>query len=142
MKILGTYKKIGNWYAAEIPLLLIHTQARTKKELVLMIKDALEFLVDSPQFKAEIEVLEDGKFSVGAKKGSTLLASAALRQQRAASQKSVRDVARELGSKSPNAYSRYESGKVSFTFDKFTQLLNAINGLEPVLTILPKTNRS
>jgi transcriptional regulator with XRE-family HTH domain len=58
----------------------------------------------------------------------------ALKQQRAGHQLSVRDVARKLGSKSPTAYSRYESGRVGLTLDKFAQLLRAIDpGLEPVL---------
>ena len=60
----------------------------------------------------------------------------ALKQQRAEHSLSVRDVAAKLGSKSPTSYSRYESGRVGLTLDKFSQLLRAIDpGLEPILKI-------
>ena len=138
MKISGSYKKVGRWFAAEVPLLLISTQARTKKELVDMIVDALKAIVDSGEFKADVSLIGDNGIIVGAKAGEKLLLATALRQQRAASQKTVRDVALELGSNSPNSYARYESGKVKINFDKFSQLLSAINGCEPVLSIIIK----
>lgn len=138
MKILGSYRKVGRWFAAEVPLLLINTQAHTKKELAEMIEDAVQLIVDDPSFKPIVTILHSGELVIGAKKNSAILAAAALRQQRGASHKSIREVAKELGSNSPTSYSRYESGAVSLSVDKFSQLLTAINGSEPVLTVMPK----
>lgn len=139
MKILGIYGKHGRWFTASIPLLAIHTQGRTKKDLIEMVIDAVELLVESPDFKAEASLFDENGIAVGAKKGESLLFAAALRQQRALTRKTVRDVARELGSGSPNSYGRYEAGNVKMSLDKFSQLLGAINGCEAVLTIAPKS---
>ena len=63
-------------------------------------------------------------------------ASIALKQQRTYHKKSIRDVAKKLGSSSPTTYSRYENGSVKLNFDKFTKILMAIEkNNEPILKI-------
>ena len=40
MKIEGKLIKSGKWWAVEIPLLLVHTQGKTKRQAYLMAADA------------------------------------------------------------------------------------------------------
>ncbi len=136
MRIEGKLLKSGNWWAVEIPLLLVHTQGKTKNDSYEMAKDAIENLDDKREFEATIYPERGNVFSVGSNYESLLLAFA-LKQQRLNRHLSVRDVAKRLGSASPAAYSRYESGKVKPGIDKFTQLLKAIDEkLVPVLRIV------
>ena len=136
MKIEGKLIKSGKWWAVEIPLLLIHTQGRTKKEAYEMAADAVEAIIEEKGFKVTITEGPDNIFSIGSN-NDCLLMALALKQQRTDHHLSVRDVAKRLGSDSPSAYSRYEQGKVKPSLDKFSQLLKAIDPhLEPVLKVV------
>jgi len=136
MKIEGRITKSGRWWAVEVPLLLIHTQGRTKIDAYAMVKDAIELLIDEKGFAVDvIKGNEKDVICISSNNDRALMAFA-LKQQRAEHSLSVRDVAANLGSKSPTSYSRYESGRVGLTLDKFSQLLSAIDpGLEPILKI-------
>jgi predicted transcriptional regulator len=134
MRIEGNIKKSGRWWAVDIPMLLIYTQGRTKKEAYEMVEDAVEGLVDESGFKVDIHAGASTFFVKS--NNDALLLGTALRQQRAHRGLSVRDVAQKMGSSSPTAYSRYEKGKTKPSFEKFSQLLKAIDeSLEPVLTL-------
>ena len=120
----------------EIPLLLIYTQGKTKKETYLMAADAVEAIVEEKGFKVKVTAGPDNTFSIASGNDSLLMALA-LKQQRAEHHLSIRDIAKRLGSNSPSAYSRYEQGKVKPSLDKFTQLLKAIDpSLEPILKVV------
>ena len=135
MRIEGKLKKAGKWWAVEVPLLSVFTQAKTKKEAYEMVADAIESLVDEKGFKVNVLPADDHSFSIGANDESKLVAFA-LKQQRAKYGLSVREVAKRLGSKSPTTYSRYEQGNVKPSLDKFSELLRAIDDdLEPILKI-------
>ena len=136
MKIEGKLIRSGKWWAVEIPLLLIYTQGKTKKDAYLMAADAVEAIVDEKSFKVKVTEGPDNTFSIGSSNDSVLMALA-LKQQRAEHHLSVRDIAKRLGSNSPSAYSRYEQGKVKPSLDKFSQLLKAIDPrLEPILKVV------
>ncbi len=136
MKIEGKLIRSGKWWAVEIPLLLIYTQGKTKKDAYLMAADAVEAIVDEKSFKVKVSEGPDNTFSIGSSNDSVLMALA-LKQQRAEHHLSVRDIAKRLGSNSPSAYSRYEQGKIKPSLDKFTQLLKAIDpSLEPILKVV------
>ncbi len=135
MKIEGRLHKIGKFWAVEVPLLLVHTQGRSKKEALRMAEDAVETIVDTAGFKAEAQLVDDSRFVIGANDDQPLFATI-LKQQRGSRDLSIREVASRLGSKSPTAYSRYESGQTALSIDKFTELLNAIDAsVEPVMTL-------
>ena len=138
MKIEGKIEKSGKWWAVEVPLLLIFTQGRTKKSALLMIKEAIEELIDVKGFEVSIDNVQADTFSVAANNTKWLMAFI-LKQQRSYHKKSIRQVAAKLGSDSPTAYSRYEQAKTRLSIDKFTQILSAINKeSEPVLKLVPK----
>jgi DNA-binding XRE family transcriptional regulator len=136
MKIEGKLIRAGKWWAVEIPLLKIYTQGKSRKDAYCMAKDAIESIIDEKDFTVTVtEGLAD-TFMVGSS-NDTLFMALALKQQRSSLHLSVRDVAKNLGSNSPAAYSRYEQGKVKPSLEKFSQLLKAIDQrLEPVLTIM------
>jgi predicted RNase H-like HicB family nuclease len=136
MKIEGTLIRTGSWWAVEIPLLKIFTQGRSRKDAYAMAQDAIESIIDENGFTVSVTPGPADTFMVGSS-NDTLLMALALKQQRSSRHMSVRDVARNLGSNSPAAYSRYEQGKVRPSLDKFSQLLKAIDPrLEPVLTVM------
>lgn len=136
MKIEGKLIRSGRLWAVEIPLLKIYTQGRSRKDACCMAKDAIESIVDEQGFTVSVTPGPGDTFMVGSS-NETLLMALALKQQRSSRHLSVRDVARNLGSNSPAAYSRYEQGKVRPSLDKFSQLLKAIDPrLEPVVTVM------
>ncbi len=138
MKIEGKIKKSGRWWAVEVPLLLIFTQGRTKRSALLMIKEAIEELIDIKGFEVCIDNVQIDTFSIAANNTRELMAFI-LKQQRLHHKKSIRQVAVKLGSDSPTAYSRYEQAKTGLNIDKFTQILSAINEeSEPVLKLVSK----
>jgi hypothetical protein len=136
MKIEGKLIRTGKRWAVEIPLLKVFTQGKSRKDAYFMAKDAIEAIIDEESFTVSVTEGPADTFMVGSS-NDTLLMALALKQQRSSMHMSVRDVAKNLGSNSPAAYSRYEQGKVRPSLDKFSQLLKAINpGLEPVLTVM------
>ena len=135
MKISGIIHKVGKLWAVEIPLMLIHTQGSTRKDAIEMAADAVETIVSKSSFKARAHLVEENRFVIGANDEQALFATI-LKQQRGAHHLSIRDVAARLGSRSPTAYARYESGKTALSIEKFTELLMAIDSsVEPVMTL-------
>jgi len=136
MKIEGKLIRAGKWWAVEIPLLKIYTQGKSRKDAYCMAKDAIESIIDEKDFTVTVTEGPADTFMVGSS-NDTLFMALALKQQRSSLHLSMRDVAKNLGSNSPAAYSRYEQGKVKPSLEKFSQLLKAIDQrLEPVLTIM------
>ncbi len=135
MKIEGLLIKSKNWWAVEMPLPMIYTQGRTKKEALEMAKDAIEGVIGAAGFSVEVKLGDNNKFSVSAS-DDTLLMAFVLKQHRRAHGLSIREVAKRLGSKYPNAYSQYERGKVKPSLDKFSKIMTAIDpSCEPVMTL-------
>jgi predicted RNase H-like HicB family nuclease len=116
-------------WVIEVPSLGVITQGYTKKEALAMLKDALEELIFSYfDTRGKIEVVYHGEGIVGVTCSERkLLLSLSLIKQREESGQSIREVASRLGSKSPNAYARYERGRVNMSIEKFDQLLQAVN---------------
>jgi len=136
MKIEGKLIQTDKLWAVEIPLLKVFTQGKSRKDAYFMAKDAIEAIIDEESFTVSVTKGSADTFMVGSS-NDTLLMALALKQQRSSMHMSVRDVAKNLGSNSPAAYSRYEQGKVRPSLDKFSQLLKAIDSrLEPVLTVM------
>jgi hypothetical protein len=73
-----------------------------------------------------VSLYEDGIVGIGAS-DDKLLFALGLKRQREKSGSSIRDVAKRLKSKSPNAYDRYERALVRPSLEKCDQLLCAAN---------------
>ena len=134
MRVEGFLEKSKNHWSASIPLLFVYTQGKSKKDALIMIKDAVECLVDDHQFNVVVHSQSSSMlFNIHANNESQLMAFI-LRQQRLYHGLSIRDVTARLGFKSPTAYSRYEKGKINPGLEKFSKMLRAIDAdLELVL---------
>ena len=90
-----------------------------------MIVDAIETLVNKPNFSVQLFPGKGGYFEIGTSDESALTAFL-LRRERMKSGLTLAEVARKLGSKSLNAYARYEQGRTAPTVSKLSQLLSAV----------------
>ncbi len=125
MRFAGRVFKSGRYWAIEVPILTVVSQGRTKKEAFEMIADAIETLVNQPQFKIRVFPGKGEYFEIGASDESTLTAFL-LRRERTKSGLTLAQVARKLGSKSINTYARYEQGRSVPTVPKLSELLSAV----------------
>ena len=116
-------------WVIQVKSLGITTQGYTKKKALSMLQDAVELYLDySFNQKPTVKVIDHGKGVVGVTCSERkLLLSLSLIKQRERSGLTVREVADRLGSQSPNAYGKYERGKVNISIEKFDQLLQAVN---------------
>ena len=125
----------SKYWLAEVPDLDLVTQGRSRTDATVMLKDAILSLVDHGGFHVQVTVRKDSVCTVGSNDDARLIALM-LRRLRAREGLSVRDVALRLGSKSPNAYAQYETGRVAPGIDTLTRLLAALNPrFDPVLRV-------
>lgn len=123
----------SSWWLVEISFLDVMTQGKTRGEALEMIKDAvMELLKDSYQsilgkgFKLSVCLYENGVIGLSAS-DDKLLFALGLKRQRLLSGSTIRDVAKRLNSKSPNAYARYERAQARPSLEKYAELLHAAN---------------
>ena len=123
----------SSWWLVEVFFLDLMTQGRSRKEALMMIKDAvMELLKDSygdhldKHFNLTVNLYEDGVIGIGSS-NDTLLFALGLKRQRLRSGSTIRDVSKRLKSKSPNAYARYERAEVRPSIEKYAELLHAAN---------------
>ena len=125
MRFAGRVFKVGRYWAIEVPILGVATQGRSKREAFEMIADAIETLLNQKGFKISVFPGGGEYFEVGASDQAALTALL-LRRERLKSGLSLAQVAERLGSKSVNAYARYEQGRATPTILKFSQLFAAV----------------
>jgi len=116
--------KTSRFWLAEIPSLELVTQGYTHKDACEMLKDAVETIADG---KFEVSVY-DGvgeTVYVGSDRPSAFTAFF-LKSFRTSKKLTVRQVAERMGSRSPNAYAQYESGKVQPSAEKLIRILKAM----------------
>lgn len=137
MKFEGYLEKQSGekYWAVVMPMFGVFTQGKTKKEAYFMAKDAIEFLVDKKGFEVQISEGPANRFYISANKISPLI-GLLLKQKRLERGLTIIEIANRLGSKSPTAYSRYESGKVQPSFEKLDEILKAMgDDLEPIIRV-------
>jgi predicted RNase H-like HicB family nuclease len=132
MELEGKLWKSGKFWLVEVPSLEVMTQGHSREEALKMIADAIEGLVDcyfpdeSIDFKIIVQDYKKGTIGISSSNNSLMLAFS-LRRQREANKLTVREVSERLGSNSPNAYARYEKGRVRISLDQYERLLQAVN---------------
>jgi hypothetical protein len=131
MKIIGKVWKseTDKFWLAEIPSLDLMVQAARKKEIPDMVKDAVELLIDDSAFSATVTMIDDFVF-LDANDTKKLIALI-LKRQRQKKHLNLEEVASHLQARSINEYAQYEQGRHLPSFEKFEQLLKAI---DPELT--------
>jgi DNA-binding XRE family transcriptional regulator len=133
MKLEGRIWKSqsSRYWLAEVRELDLVTQGTSRRDAVAMLADAVESLAvealaGRAPFRVQIVLAKDGRCTIGSSDDTRLIALM-LRRLRGREGLSVREVAERLGSKSPNAYSQYESGRVAPSLDTLTKLVAALN---------------
>jgi hypothetical protein len=116
---------MGRHWAVEVPILGVVTQGRNKSDALEMIADAVECLVNKPGFRISVFSGPGDHFEIGASDQAALTALL-LRRERLKSGLTLAQAAERLGSKSPNAYARYEQGRASPTVPMLSRLFSAI----------------
>lgn len=125
MEISGTIFKDGKFWLVDIPLLDFMTQAKTKKTIPIMIKDAIELLVGDVSFSIDVDI-EDNLCFIRANDTKKLIAFM-LKRLRQKNNLRLEDVAQVLQAKSINEYAQYEQAKHLPSIEKLQQLLSAVN---------------
>lgn len=124
--------KSGLWLV-EIPALDVMTQGKSRKDALRMIKDAVTELLREHYtgklgrgFRLFVDEFEDNIIGIRAS-DSRFLFALALRRQREKNGSTVRDAAKRLNARSPNAYAQYEQGRVLPSMQRYEVLLMAAN---------------
>jgi len=125
MRFSGKIYKDGKFWLAEIPILDLMTQGRTKSETYEMIADMLETLVNKKKFKIKVFKKTRDTFEVGSMEPKYMI-SLLLQRKRELSGLSLAQVANRLGVSSRNTYARYEQGRSVPTIEKLNELLHAV----------------
>jgi hypothetical protein len=126
MKLEGKIWKDGKFWVVEIPGLDLSTQGMTKKEAYMMAGSVVEDVIGKDGFKVKVEILLGNRFTVSSDDATEMVALM-LKRQRAKRGLSLMQVAKRMGSTSPNAFGAYEQGKrepsVS-TLEKLVRILD------------------
>jgi len=125
MRFSGTIYKDGRYWLAEIPILDLMTQGRTKKEAYEMAADMLESMVNKEGFKVNVFKGTKNSFEVGSSEPKHMV-SLLLQRKREISGLSLSQVASRLGTTSRNTYARYEQGRSVPSVEKLNELLHAV----------------
>jgi DNA-binding XRE family transcriptional regulator len=126
MRFSGSIFKDGRYWLAEIPILDLMTQGRTKKETYHMVADMLESMVNKEDFKITVFKGKKDSFEVGSSESKHMV-SLLLQRKRQMSGLSLAQVASRLGARSRNSYARYEQGKSVPSVEKLNELLHAVS---------------
>jgi DNA-binding XRE family transcriptional regulator len=126
MRFSGSIFKDGRYWLAEIPILDLMTQGRTKKETYHMVADMLESMVNKEDFKITVFKGKKDSFEVGSSEPKYMV-SLLLQRKRQMSGLSLAQVASRLGARSRNTYARYEQGRSVPSVEKLNELLHAVS---------------
>jgi predicted RNase H-like HicB family nuclease len=126
MTLVATVSRDGKFWLAEVPALDAMTQGKSRAEALRMLKSLVAEMVDKPGI--EVKILEDGgKFVLVDTNEHAAVLAVILKRQRIKRGLTVRQVAKRLGSKSPNAYAAYESGAREPSVSKLEELLSVVD---------------
>lgn len=126
MRFSGKVYKDGKYWLAEIPILDLMTQGRSKKEAYEMVIDMLDTMINKDGLSIELYKSKKDTFEVGASEPKHMI-SLLLQRKREISGLSLAQVSNRLGTKSRNAYARYEQGRSVPSVEKLNELLHAVS---------------
>jgi ribosome-binding protein aMBF1 (putative translation factor) len=132
MRFEGRLRKKGRFWLVEVPILDVMTQGRSRREALVMIKDAIESLADRPGLSVTVHATRGNDLEIEGDDTAVIVALL-LRRQREKHGLSLADVAKRLGQSSRNAYARYEQGTSVPTVDTLNRLLHAVAPKSPLV---------
>lgn len=118
-------KKNDQWWLSEIIELDLMSQGKSRKEALEMILDAVEELYGKAGLNLKV-INQAEKYFLHSDADSKLIAFI-LKRLRLRSGFTLQEVAKKLGSNSPNTYARYEQGKANPTLNQLKKLLRSLN---------------
>ena len=125
MRFSGKIYKDGKYWLAEIPILDLMTQGRTKREAYEMVADMMDTMVNQKDFEITVFKGKKDTFEVGSSDAKYFV-RLLLQRKRELSGLSLSQVASRLGMSSRNTYARYEQGKSVPSVEKLNDLLRAV----------------
>ena len=125
MRFSGKIYKDGKYWLAEIPILDLMTQGRTKREAYEMVADMMDTMVNQKDFEITVFKGKKDTFEVGSSDAKYFV-RLLLQRKRELSGLSLSQVASRLGMSSRNTYARYEQGKAVPSVEKLNDLLRAV----------------
>lgn len=126
MRFEGRLSRDGRFWIAEVPVLGVATQGRSRKDALEMIADAMETLTWDLGCEVTVHPGRGDRFEVSATEPMALIALA-LSNRRAAGSLSLADMAARLRKASRNAFARYERGEAAPTLAKLDELFRALD---------------
>ena len=125
MRFSGKIYKDGKFWLAEIPILDLMTQGRTKWEAYEMVADMMDTMVNQKDFEITVFKGKKDTFEVGSSDAKYFV-RLLLQRIRELSGLSLSQVASRLGMSLRNTYARYEQGKSVPSVEKLNDLLRAV----------------
>lgn len=125
MRFSGRVFRAGRLWAVEVSALGVVSQGRTRRDALDMIRDAIRSLVNEPGFDVQVYPGGPDRFEIAGSNDARLVALL-LRRKRLHAGLTLSQVAERLGSRSPNAYARYEQGRAMPTVQKLSELLAVV----------------
>ena len=112
MEFTARIIKEGKFWLGEIKELELITQGRSRKEAVFMVKDLLnEMLFDQFGKKIIFEVLKEEKEALVISIKDLYAIPFVLKRLRTIKGRTIKEISKQCGFKSLNAYAQYEQGK-------------------------------
>ena len=125
MRFSGKIYKDGTFWLAEISILDLMTQGRTKRDAYEMVADMLDTMINQKDFEITVFKGKKDTFEVGSSDAKYFV-RLLLQRKRELSGLSLSQVASRLGMSSRNTYARYEQGKSVPSVEKLNDLLRAV----------------
>ena len=138
MQITGKIWKDGKFWITDCPTLDASTQGKSKGDALRMMVDLVQSLVDDKMYQIEMKAIGKDQFTMCFKDVLPIVALI-ISRSRGASNKTLNDLAKEVGLKSPNSIHQYEAGKHDTGVSRLNALLNAM-GFDLSITVSRRDN--
>ena len=122
----GCIWKDGGFWLAEVPALDLVTQGNSKRDAIIMLKDAIRMLTGAGGLNIDILSGNSSEILVRTSNEDDIIALM-LRRQRQRFGLTLKQLSQRLGSTSPNAFARYEQGRARPSIRKLGELLQAVD---------------
>ncbi len=126
MRFEGRLTREGKFWLAEVPVLGVMTQGRSRSHAHEMIRDAIETLLFDQRPGIRVHPGEGNRFEISSESTGAMIALA-LCNNRSRGELSLSEMSRRLGRSSRNAFARYENGETVPTITKLEELFRAVD---------------
>lgn len=126
MELIGKITKDGKFWLAEVEGLDIMTQGKTRKDALMMIKDAIELVADVKGFSVTVKDLGDNLFSIEPS-DEKVLYGLSIKRLRSKMHIAREDLAEALEQTSTTTIARYERYESKPKTEQYSRMLSKMN---------------